>query len=112
MSAYALSKENRETSRQCPARAGACSPWAVEATVSRHSPSLRTQSEQCSKVFHLGRGQGLGESVGHHVVCGTVDEADGALLDDPADPIVAGEARAIAYTSKHMHKFSGARPKA
>jgi len=39
-------------------------------------------------VLHLGRGQCLGEGVGHHVIRGAVDKPDGALLDDPADPMV------------------------
>ena len=39
MSAMRCLKGNRETSGQCPARTGACSPWAVEAAVSRHCPT-------------------------------------------------------------------------
>jgi len=55
----------------------------------QHSPSLRIQSKGCSEVLNLGRGQRLGEGVGHHVICGAVDKPDGALLDDPVDPMVS-----------------------
>jgi len=40
-------------------------------------------------VLHLGGGQCLGEGVGHHVIRGAVDKPDGALLDNPADPMVS-----------------------
>jgi len=54
----------------------------------QHSPSLHTQSKGCSKVLHLGRGQCLGGGVGHHVVHWTINKPDGALLNDPANPVV------------------------
>jgi len=40
-------------------------------------------------VLHLGRGQRLGEGIGYHVICGAVDKPDGALLNNPADPMVS-----------------------
>jgi len=40
-------------------------------------------------VLDLGRRQCLGEDIGYHVVSGAVNESDGTLLDDPADPMVA-----------------------
>jgi len=55
----------------------------------QHSPSLCAQSKGCSKVLNLGGGQCLGEGVSHHVIRGAVDKPDGALLDDPADPMVS-----------------------
>ena len=54
----------------------------------RHSPSLHAQSEGCGEVLHLGRGQCLGEGIGHHVVHRAVNEPDGALLDNPAYPVI------------------------
>ena len=46
------------------------------------------QSKGCSKVLHLGRRQCLGEDISHHVISGAIDESNGTLLDDPANPVV------------------------
>ena len=40
-------------------------------------------------MLHFGRGQGLGERVGDHVVSWAINEAHGALLDDPSNEVVA-----------------------
>ena len=39
-------------------------------------------------MLHLGRGQRLGEGIGHHVVHQAINKLDGALLDNPANPVV------------------------
>ena len=39
-------------------------------------------------MFHLGRGQGLGEGIGDHVVSWAIDNVQGALLNDPLDEVV------------------------
>ena len=39
-------------------------------------------------MLYLGRGQGLGERVCNHIIGGAVDEAQGALLDNPVDEMV------------------------
>ena len=39
-------------------------------------------------MLHLGRGQCLGEGVSHHVIRWAINEPDGALLDDPVNPVV------------------------
>ena len=46
------------------------------------------QSKGCGEVLYLGRGQRLGEGIGHHVVHWAVDKANGTLLNDPANPVV------------------------
>src|SRR5712672_4665710 len=55
----------------------------------QHSPSFRAESKSSSKMLNLGRRQGLGERVGDHVIGQAVYEAQGTLLDDPADKVVA-----------------------
>ena len=55
----------------------------------RHSPSFRTESKSSSEMLHLGRGQGLGERVSDHVVRWAIHEAEGALLNDPANEVIA-----------------------
>ena len=39
-------------------------------------------------MFHLGRGRGLSEGVGNHVVGQAIDDVQGALLNDPSDEVV------------------------
>ena len=46
------------------------------------------QSKGYGEVLHLGRGQRLGKGVGYHVVRQAINEPDGALLDNPANPVV------------------------
>ena len=46
------------------------------------------QSKRCGEVLHFGGRQCLSEDVGHHVVSRAIDKAYGALLDDPADPMI------------------------
>jgi hypothetical protein len=40
-------------------------------------------------MLHLGRWQGLGECVCNHVIGQAVNKAQGTLLDDPSDEVVA-----------------------
>ena len=40
-------------------------------------------------MLHLGRWQGLGERVSDHVIGWAIDKMQGALLDDPANKMVA-----------------------
>ena len=39
-------------------------------------------------MFHLGRGKGLGEGIGDHVVGQAIDDTQGALLGNPSDEVV------------------------
>jgi hypothetical protein len=39
-------------------------------------------------MLHLGRWQGLGERVRDHVIGRAINEAQGALLNDPSDEVV------------------------
>src|SRR6266702_1051835 len=54
--------------------------WSLErrsATIqtgSQSSPASRAQSECCCMAFHLPCGKCLGEQVGNHVVCGTINK--------------------------------------
>ena len=48
----------------------------------RHSPSLCAQSKRCGEVLGLGRGQGLGEAVGHRVVPGAGRGTNEPRFDD------------------------------
>ena len=74
----------------CKVSIYAMSMWAASprSAPPRHSPSLRAQSKGCGEVLHLGGGQCLGEGVSHHVVRQAIDEPDGTLFDNPADPVV------------------------
>src|SRR5712671_995340 len=55
----------------------------------QHSPSFHAASKSSGEMFHLGRRQVLGECIGDHVIGRAVYEAQGTLLDDPADKVVA-----------------------
>ena len=54
----------------------------------RHSPSFCAQSKSCGKMLYLDGWQHLGERVGNHVISGAINEVQGALLNDPLDPVI------------------------
>ena len=54
----------------------------------RHSPSNATQPKRADVSRDLPFGQGLGENVGGHVICGAVDEGEGVVSDDLPDEVV------------------------
>ena len=47
------------------------------------------KGKTCCEMFHLSRGQGLGEGISNHVIGQAIDDAQGALLNDPLDEVVA-----------------------
>ena len=55
----------------------------------QHSPSSGEQAKGRREVLDLGRGEGLRQDVGDHVLGGAVDELNLLVLDDPADEVVA-----------------------
>lgn len=61
---------------------------AERGLIFQHSPSSRAQAESIGKMFDLGRGEGLGQGVGNHVIGRTVDEAERAVLDDLTDEMI------------------------
>ena len=53
------------------------------------SPSSGEQAKGRRAVLDLGRGEGLRQDVGDHVLGGAVDELELLVLDDPANEVVA-----------------------
>ena len=55
----------------------------------QHFPSFHVQCKTCSEMLHLGWWQGLGKRVSNHVIGWAIYESQGALLNDPANEIIA-----------------------
>lgn len=57
--------------------------------VPQYSPSNSTESETVSEVLDFSGGERFGEHVSDHVGGGAINKTEGALLDHPANEMVA-----------------------
>lgn len=70
-----------------------------------HSPSNATQPKSAYMCRDLELGQGLGEDVGCHVVCGAIDESECAICDSLPDEVevdvnVLGPGMVVVFNGK------------